>query len=165
MTDVLTLRLDDAGQARFEALRQQHFPPERNVIAAHPTLFHTLPRESWVSERLRAVAAAHKRFPVTITGVRSLGNGVAYRLSAAELRALHAALTDHFSEVLTPQDRQRFDAHVVVQNKVTPAAARELLRELEREFVPFTVEAVGLELWHYLGGPWKLAERFDFPMA
>lgn len=49
MTAILTLHLDPTAQSRFEALRQRHYPPERNQIPAHLTLFHTLPdtRKSW----------------------------------------------------------------------------------------------------------------------
>ncbi len=75
---------------------------------------------------------------------------------------LHGRLAEAFREHLTAQDRQRLQPHVVVQNKVTPAAARELLAELEREFMPREVEAVGLDLWRYLGGPWELARTFPF---
>lgn len=162
MTNVLTLRLDDASQARFERLRQEHFPPERNQIAAHLTLFHTLPEASWIDERMQAMASATTAFPVRVTGVRSLGKGVAYRLAAAELVSLQAELTRSFAEELSPQDRQRFQPHVVVQNKVTPEVARALLLELERSFVPWTVRAEGLDLWHYLGGPWRHARSFLF---
>ena len=40
---ILTLRLDPESQARFDALRRAHFPPERNLLGAHVTLFHALP--------------------------------------------------------------------------------------------------------------------------
>ena len=87
-----------------------------------------------------------------VTGVRSLGRGVAYTLASAELGRLHRELVERFGEVLTAQDRQAFRAHVVVQNKVTPEVARDLLRELEGTFAPWEVGAVGVDLWHYLGG-------------
>ena len=162
MTKVLTLRLDDRSQAEFERLRQRYFPPERNQIAAHVTLFHTLPDEMWVEERLAAAVAGARAFQVMVTGLRSLGKGVAYRLAAAELQAVHAELAHAFAEQLTPQDRQRFQPHVVVQNKATPTAARELLAELERSFAPWSVRAEGLDLWHYRGGPWEYARGFAF---
>ena len=158
----MTLRLDTASQAAFDRLRQQYFPPERNRIAAHVTLFHTLPDEPWIYERLLSVAAARMPFSVAVTGVRSLGKGVAYRLAATELHAVHAELSQAFIEELSPQDRQRFQPHVVVQNKVTPVAARELLTTLEGQFAPWRVQAEGLDLWHYRGGPWQHARTFPF---
>lgn len=42
---VLTLKLDQTTFDLFNELRQQHFPPERNFLPAHVTLFHALPGE------------------------------------------------------------------------------------------------------------------------
>ena len=162
MTNVLTVRVDSKSQARFDHLRQLHFPPSRNLIAAHVTLFHTLPNEAWVTAQLLKSALELTAFSIGVTGVRSLGKGVAYTLASAPLQNLHRTLSQAFVHELTPQDRQRFQPHVVVQNKVTPAAAQILLRSLESDFVPWSIEALGLDLWHYLGGPWELAETFLF---
>jgi hypothetical protein len=49
-----------------------------------------------------------------------------------------------------------------VQNKVTPAEARALLSTLTASFAPFEALALGLDLWHYRGGPWELAARHPF---
>lgn len=160
-TDILTLRLDAAAQEFFEGMRQRYYPAERNQIAAHLTLFHTLPRSAEVRAAL-AAAAGRPGFAMTVTGLRSLGRGVAYTLAAGELQGVHGGLAAAFREHLTAQDRQRFMPHVVVQNKATGDAARALLGELQRGFKGFEVRAVGLDLWHYLGGPWELAESFAF---
>src|ERR1700712_5017184 len=40
---ILTLALHGEDQARFDRLRIAHFPPERNLIPAHITMFHHLP--------------------------------------------------------------------------------------------------------------------------
>jgi len=42
---ILTLALDGEAFALFDRLRREHFPPERNVVPAHVTLFHALPGE------------------------------------------------------------------------------------------------------------------------
>ncbi len=165
MTNVLTLRIDPQSQAKFDDLRRRHFPPGRNLIAAHITLFHTLPNEAWITAQLAQCAMEQTTFPIAVTGVRSLGKGVAYTLASAPLQSLHRTLAESFVGDLTPQDRQRFQPHVVVQNKVTPAAAQLLLRSLEAEFVPWSIEAIGFDLWHYLGGPWELAQTFPFGPA
>ena len=162
MTNVLTLRLDPESQTLFDRLRQRHFPPDRNVISAHVTLFHALPNESWVAQQLAGSAEKQCSFSLAVTGLRSLGKGVAYRLASTTLLHLHSELTRAFQAELIPQDMQRFQPHVVVQNKVTPAAARELLSVLEAQFVPWTVQARGLDLWHYRGGPWEHARTFLF---
>lgn len=165
MTDLVTLALDAESQVYFEELRQRHFPPERNLIPAHLTMFHTVPRETWVAEPLRDAVATQPAFPMTVTGVRSLGKGVAYVLRSPELDRMHGRLAERFAEVLSAQDRQPFRAHIVVQNKVSAEAARLLLQELEAGFAERRVWATGLDLWHYLGGPWELAERFAFRPA
>ncbi len=158
LTNVLTLQLDPDSQDFFERLRTAHFPPERNHIPAHVTLFHTLPDTPEILHRLASTAASTGTFNVQITGLRSLGRGVAYTLQSPRLQALHASLASHFQDHLTPQDRQKFMPHIVVQNKATPEQARTLLAELRQTFTPFQVQARALNLWHYLGGPWQLAE-------
>ena len=162
MSNILTLRLDAASQSHFEALRQRYFPPERNQIAAHLTLFHTLPESPEINARLTEVAGEHAPFRMQVTGVGSLGRGVAYRLESPQLMTVHARLAQVFATELSTQDRQRFQPHIVVQNKVIPAEARALLAELQSSFVRTHVEALGLDLWHYLDGPWEHAATFAF---
>jgi 2'-5' RNA ligase len=161
-TDLLTLRLDTASQAFFDQMRQQYFPPERNLIAAHVTLFHTLPQVPEITAALEAAAARTASYPVYVTGLRSLGRGVAYKLESPELMVLHRDLSVAFSGCLTAQDRQKFQPHVVIQNKVTAARAKSLMAILEPQFRSFDVHAQGLDLWHYMGGPWEHARTFLF---
>ena len=154
--------MDAASQARFDRERERYYPAERNRIRAHLTLFHTLPEDRAMWAAMREVAAGYGAFRMEVTGVRSLGRGVAYRLSSGRLMELHGELAAVVGERLTAQDRQQFEPHVVVQNKVAPAAARELLAELGAGFVEFGVEAVGLDVWEYLGGPWGHVETMGF---
>ncbi len=158
---ILTLGLDDEAQARFDALRRRHFPPERNHLAAHVTLFHALPDTVAVRDDVRA-AADRAPFPVAVTGLRSLGRGVAYVLEAPDLTALRRDLAYGWEHLLTPQDRQRHAPHVTVQNKVAPEQAGALLAELRAGFSPYEVAATGLALWRYLGGPWEPVGRVPF---
>ncbi len=162
MTDILTLHLDARSQALFEQMRQHHFPPERNLIPAHLTLFHTLPRTPEIAATLARIAPETPRFSMTVNGLRSLGRGVAYTLVSAEAKALHQRLAEAFDEHLTPQDRQKFQPHVVIQNKATGEAARALLALLQPAFQQFTVQAEALDLWHYENGPWRHARTFPF---
>lgn len=161
-TTVLTLALDDASQPHFESLRQRHYPAVLNRIPAHVSLFHQLPATDAVSTALRRHAAQVHAFPVRVTGVRSLGKGVAFTMAAPELAQLQAALALEFADELIPQDRQRYSPHIVIQNKVQPEQAKELLHSLQRSFEPQEVTATGLLWWEYLGGPWRLLESFDF---
>ena len=162
MTSVLTVEMDPVSQQWFADLRQLYFPPARNLIPAHLTLFHTLPGEPAVSEQLERTSSLHRSFSMRVTGVRPIGRGVAYFLASRELEAMHRELAAAFAGDLTAQDRQPLRPHVVVQNKVAPEAARALLRQLEASFEPREVQATGLLLWNYLGGPWELAKRLPF---
>ena len=161
-TNILTLQLDESAQAFYEDLRRRHFPSERNLIPAHLSLFHQLPEEPRVLDTLHHTAAATPAFLLTDPALRSIGRGVAVFFQGAPLRALHATLSSEFESYLIPQDRQRFQPHIVVQNKVTAETARQTLFQLQptRLVGP---QAIGLSLWRYLGGPWQ--HRYDVPFA
>lgn len=161
---ILTLILDDESQAYFNDLRQQHFPPKINYLAAHLTLFHHLPGPELaaVSEQLHAVCQQQPELPLQVTGLRSLGRGVAFTLENAELRALHRQLQTLFAPHLTPQDQQKLQPHITIQNKVDPAVARQLLTELQADFAPFEAVGTGLHLWAYRNGPWESLAEFRF---
>ena len=160
---VVSLLLGEEAQARFDRLREEHFPPERNHLRAHVTLFHALPGEHVDAVRADLVAAADREaFDVAVTGLRFLGRGVAYTLESAELGTVRTGLAAAWGPWLTPQDRQRHAPHVTVQNKVQPAAARALHDRLLAGFMPYRVRARGLGLWRYLGGPWEPVAELPF---
>jgi 2'-5' RNA ligase len=137
-------------------LRRRHFPPGLNLIPAHLTLFHRLPGEQEL-RLLADVAATARRapFPLTATAPLLLGRGVAIRVEGEGLPALRRELARTWAELLGLQDRQGFRPHVTIQNKVAPEVARALHEGLAATFQPFVVEARGLLLWRYLGGPWE----------
>ena len=161
---ILTLTLDAAAQVYFNDLRQRHFPPDINYLAAHLTLFHHLPgaRLAAVRAHLHAVASATAPLPLRVAGLRSLGRGVAFILENDELRTLHRRLQADFAPHLTPQDQQKIQPHVTIQNKVDPTAARQLLAELQADFTPFEAVGTGLHLWAYRGGPWESIAEVPF---
>lgn len=161
---ILTLAFDPDTFARLDALRRRHFPPARNLVPAHVTLFHALPggAEADIRDELRAVAAPHPPMPVRFPGVRSLGRGVAVTVEAPDLARLRGRLATAWVRWLTPQDRQPYRPHVTVQNKVTPAEARAVLDELAAGWEAFAGTGTGLLLWEYHGGPWELAEEVPF---
>lgn len=167
MTDdrplVVTLGIDEAAQVRFDGERSALFPPGRTVVGAHVTLFHAVPAALESRVHLDLAAAARRApFHVDVTDVASLGRGVAYELVSAQLSELHAGLQRAWYDDLTRQDRQRLWPHVTVQNKVSPDQARATLARLHASFRPFAVQALGLLLWRYDGGPWSPLRRFPF---
>jgi 2'-5' RNA ligase len=161
---ILTLMLDDASQALFDRARARWFPPAINLIGAHVTMFHHLPGAQLVriEGHVRRVCESQIPVRVSVTGLRSLGRGVAYTLRATEIEQLRSRLAAHWREDLTPQDRQGWRPHVTVQNKVSPAAAADLLARLSQDFSPFSVTATGLALWRYCGGPWESEALIPF---
>lgn len=160
---ILSAVLDSPVQQRLDALRRAHFPPARNHLDAHVTLFHHLPGPQVGAVADAVEAAARAPAPaVDVTGVRSLGRGVAITLASPDLVALRADLARGWAPWLTAQDRAKRDLHVTVQNKVTPAEARALLVELSATVAPERTRAVALALWRYDGGPWEPVARFAF---
>jgi 2'-5' RNA ligase len=153
-----------ADQAWFDGLRREHFPPERNQLDAHLTLFHHLPPSAAdeLKHRLGRATRGVRAPLARVAGLMSLGRGVAFRIEAPELVRLRAELADGFAGLLTPQDAGGWRPHVTVQNKVTPAVAKLLLAQLQRDFRPREVEIAGLAAWWYRGGPWEPLSRHMF---
>ncbi|MEO8142091.1 MAG: 2'-5' RNA ligase family protein [Sphingomicrobium sp.] len=160
---IVTAHLGQADFAWLDAQRRAHFPPERNQLAAHLTMFHALPPslESEVRGRLKA-AAAGPTPKATLAGLINLGGGVAYRVVSPELDDIREQIADHFDGSLTAQDAAAWRAHVTIQNKVPANQARILFNELERKFCPRPLIIRGLALYRYLGGPWAPLGNFAF---
>ncbi len=161
---ILTLRMDPASFARLDALRRAHFPPQRNHLSAHLTLFHALPGEhaAEVAANLAAACAATAPVPLRFSGLRAFGKGVAYAVESAPLGRLRGLLVRNWHAWLTAQDRGGFRPHVTVQNKVDSAEARALFAELQAEFSPWDGTGDGLLLWRYRGGLWEAEGEFPF---
>lgn len=149
--------------AWLDGQRRTYFPPERNQLAAHLTLFHHLPPS--VGAELLGTLKAETQTPpppARLARLMNLGRGVAYRVESEELAAVRARLADRFAGCLTPQDAGGWRAHVTVQNKVAPAVSRALLEELQAGFTPRPLAIAGLAAWWYRGGPWELIRAFAF---
>lgn len=161
---IVTLGFPPPVLAHFEALRRRHFPPERNQIPAHATLFHALPgeAEARLRARLMAETVALDAPEVAVTEVRFTGRGVAYALASEPVARLRRAIATDFDGGLTPQDAQGWRPHVTVQNKVDPGTARALHAALAAAFEPFHFAAESLLLWRYRGGPWEALGAFPF---
>lgn len=161
---ILTLALSPEAQTLFNELREQHFPPERNYLQAHVTLFHHLPgqEQPTIEAELQRLTSTLPLLPLRVTGLRFLGRGVAYDLENLVLQQLHKQLQTTWAAWLTPQDQQRLKPHITVQNKVDPSVARALHQELLAQFEPFEAVGTGLHLWAYRNGPWEKLREFPF---
>ena len=161
---IVTLTLDDAAQAFFDALRTAHFPPARLVIGAHVTMFHAIPpeRESDLLEAIAASCAETPPLAVAVTGVRFLGHGAAFALGAPRAQEVRAGLAQAMAGSLSPQDSARWSPHITIQNKVPADVARQTLAILQRVAPPARIDATGVAVWRYCGGPWEALDRFAF---
>lgn len=160
---IVTAELGSIDFAWLDGQRRRHFPPERNQLAAHLTMFHALPPslEPEVRARLKAISNS-ARPAATVTGLINLGGGVAYRISSPGLVSMRETIADHFHGSLTAQDAGGWRAHVTIQNKVPSGEARALHEQLEQDFRPRPLAIHGLALHRYLGGPWEALGRWTF---
>lgn len=161
---ILTLTLEPALAEPLNELRRRHFPPERNFLDAHVTLFHALPgtHERTIRQDLEAHCSATPAFEVRVPRIRQWGRGVFAELTSPELHGFRGDLAALWGDLLTPQDRRAFKPHVTVQNKVPEAEAQALYAALEPRWRPLSGRATGAELWVYAGGPWEGAAAFSF---
>ena len=145
----------DGDNGWLQELRRTHYPPERNQVPAHLTLFHHLPPslEGELGRRLGAYTAVPP--PRTrIGGVIDLGAGTALRVESEELEDIRADLAEAFRGMLTRQDMAAWRPHVTIQNKVEPREARRLQQQLRATFEPRPLAIRGLASWRYMEGPW-----------
>ena len=160
---IITAELGPADFSQFQAERTRHYPPERNIVPAHLTMFHALPPSSEEEVRRRlAIAVQRRPPPAVLAGMINLGNGVAYAIASDELQAIREELVEHFHGMLTAQDSARWRPHITIQNKVDPSEARSLHRTLLEDFRPRPIVIHGLALHRYLGGPWEGLARYPF---
>jgi len=160
---VVTAELAPPDFAWLDALRRRHFPPERNQLPAHLTMFHALPpsAEAEIRRELRRHAATIMP-RATLAGLMNLGSGVAYRIVSDDLEAIRADLASRCHGLLSAQDSAGWRPHVTIQNKVATSVAQTLLADLKRDFRPRPLIITALALHRYMGGPWEPVSRYPF---
>ena len=98
---ILTLRFDERSSAFFDEQRRRYFPPARNFIPAHLTLFHHLPGEHLptIQRDIEACASERKPFSLDVTGLRSGAYSASTQCAIAfiPLAALTAGLRPYVS--------------------------------------------------------------------
>jgi hypothetical protein len=160
---IVTATFGDGDNGWLQELRRTHYPPERNRVPAHLTLFRHLPPsvEAELNRRLATYAAtAPPR--AQLAGVIDLGSGTALRVESEELEDIRYDLAEAFRGLLIPQDSGPWRPHVTVQNKVEPREARALQQRLRAGFEPRPLHIRGLASWRYLGGPWEAIRTHVF---
>ena len=160
---IVTAEIAQRDFSWIEGLRRAHYPPERNQVPAHLTMFHALPPSAEPEVRSRLAALAKEHPPAaTIEGLMNLGGGVAFRVVSPDLDRIKEELAEDLHGLLGAQDNGGWRPHVTIQNKVPPKVARALIVSLEREFAPRPLTISGLGLHRYLGGPWERLALYPF---
>ena len=154
---IVTAELGAEDFAWLDGLRRGHYPPERNAVPAHLTMFHAIAPSAEPELRGRLADLAAGPAPAAmVAGVMDLGSGVALRVVSEDLDGLRAELAHDLHGLLGAQDSGGWRPHVTVQNKAAPRVARDLARSLEGNFEPRPLRIAGLGLHRYLGGPWEM---------
>lgn len=161
---ILTAELPPELHRWATGLRDLHFPPERNYLEAHVTLFHALPPqlEGELLTVLGKLAGENEPVPAKLEGIQNLGGGTALKLQSPPMLALRDRIADHFHGMLTAQDQHRPRLHVTIQNKVSSVAAKTLQADLAGMIEPREFAFTALRLFRYRGGPWEPVRRFAF---
>jgi 2'-5' RNA ligase superfamily len=161
---IITAEMGKADQAWANGLRRRYFPPERNFLDAHITLFHHLPPShlAEVKSRLAALVAECPPPTAHLSEVMMLGRGVAFRVHSLELLSIRDELAEEFRGLLIPQDQARPRLHITIQNKVEPGVAKALHAELSAAFKPRPLAISGLAAHCYKGGPWEHIQSWKF---
>jgi hypothetical protein len=160
---IVTAELGAQDLAWLDGLRRRHYPPDRNQLAAHLTMFHALPPSAEGEARSRLSAMAGEPPPqAMVAGLMDLGGGVAFRIVSDELDRMRRQIAQDFHGLLSAQDSGGWRPHVTIQNKVPPKAARALLTELEASFMLRPLAISGLGLHRYLGGAWERLSVYPF---
>jgi len=160
---LVTAELPPDVLAWADALRKAHYPPERNRLRAHVTLFHALPPS--IEDELREVLGdlARAAPPLAqITGLMKLGTGTAIAVNSPDMYALHGQIAERLHGLLTRQDQDDLRLHITIQNKVPLAEARALQAELAPRIEPraFRFPAFGLYAWE--DGLWRPIRTIPF---
>jgi hypothetical protein len=165
LTRALIVTADIAARelAWLDQLRRSHYPPERNRLPAHLTIFHALPPSAEPEVR-RTLSRLAKQPPprASIEGLMDLGGGVAFRVVSNDLDRIRRDLAEDFHGLLSTQDSGGWRPHVTIQNKVPAKEARLLLARLRDAFRPRPLAITGLGLQRYQAGRWERIAGYAF---
>jgi hypothetical protein len=146
-----------------DALRREHYPPDRNRMGAHVTLFHGLPPSAEPSVLpLLADLSRNPAPEAAISGLRDLDPGTAFAIDSADLVTLHADMAERLHGLIQQKDARPFRPHITVQAKVTAAEAKALRASLALSVQPRDFRFRGLGLYGWTGEIWRQERLFLF---
>jgi 2'-5' RNA ligase len=160
---IVTVEIAPQDFSWIERLRRTHYPPDRNQVPAHLTLFHALPPSGEIELRRRLAGTVRRKPPAaTLAGLMDLGSGVAFRVVSPDLDRIRDELARDLHGLLGAQDSRGWRPHITIQNKVAPKVAKALKEALERNFAPRPLRIAALGLHRYLDGPWDRIAAYPF---
>lgn len=135
---IVTAKMDAESFEFLNTLRKEYFPPERNHLAAHITLFHHLPGENLdeIETHLKVIASRQYEFKLQFSDVKFIEKETIFQIESPELISLRNKLANQWSDWLNDQDKQKFAPHVTVQNKTEPEEARRVYEKLNESWQP-----------------------------
>lgn len=138
-------------------LRAENYPPERNWLKAHVTLFHSFAPSlrDELPRFLARMAGEYAAPPAEVSGLIDLGGGTALAIRSPGMLTIRERIAEHFWHMLTSQDQGGKKLHITVQNKVPRQTAMALQAELGARLKPRTFAFTGLGLHLYRNPHWE----------
>ncbi len=161
---IITAMMGSEDQSFFNKLRSEFFPPERNYLDAHITLFHHLPPAHW-PEIKRYIVGLTREYDAPYAQVDrllNLGRGTAFHIDSPELMALRSMIAENFASLLIAQDQSKPRLHITIENKVKAEIAKQSFEALSAQFEPFALSIIGLSAFYYMEGPWEKIGQWRF---
>ncbi len=161
---LVTAELPSAILGWADGLRRTHYPPERNRLRAHVTLFHALPpsAEAEVRRLLSDLAKSTPPAEATLTGIMDLGTGTALDLRSEGVEALHREIAERLHGLISLQDDHRLRLHITIQNKVERPEAKALQARMRAAFEPRRFRFRGFGLYAWEDGLWRVIADYPF---
>jgi hypothetical protein len=161
---IVTAELPPDLFAWADRLRRAHYPPHRNKLAAHVTLFHSFAPS--LRDELRGVlgqmAGEYAPPGAWLGGIMKLGGGTALAIESSGMLEIREQIADHFHGALTAQDSHAPRLHITIQNKVSGQEARSLQNTLADVLQPRKFAFSGLGLHIYRETHWEALGRWSF---
>jgi hypothetical protein len=147
-----------------DGLRRQHYPPDRNRLVAHVTLFHSFAPS--LRDELRGVlaemAGEFSAPSASINDTLDLGSGTALAVKSSGMDQIRALIAEHFHGALTAKDLHEPRLHITIQNKVIRRLAIALQQELAISLRARDFAFRGLALHIYRTTHWDTVGEWPF---
>lgn len=146
-----------------DAMRRAHYPPERNRLRAHVTLFHMIP-PSAEGELFEILVKLGRRPPppARIDGLMKLQQGTALAVKSPAMTEMYADISYSLHGLLAKQNVNPARLHITIQNKVSATAARSLHAQLAPAIKPVEFRFYGFGVYAWEEGLWREIRKIPF---